>query len=70
MALTFRLSNIGKPTPQEIEKAANSVLAGSLFIAGFSLLGSHNTLMLVWIHIGALAKIFSVFYGDDHVQST
>lgn len=70
MAIKFHPRNIAKPTPDDIRRTANAVLAGASFIAASSFIDHYELLMLVWVHIGGIAKILSTFFAkaDDNVE--
>jgi hypothetical protein len=63
--MNFHYKNIAKETPLFIRKSSTAVCAGCTVIAGTSFLGNHDMLMLVWAHVGAFAKMLSIFFADE-----
>lgn len=68
MKLSFK--GITKPTPAEIEKAANAFLVGTVFITATTIYAHHEWIALIWAHLGAVAKMISVFFSEDAHNDT
>ena len=62
-----------KLTPPQIEHASTAILAASITIATFEALSHYPLIAIIWAHIGALAKMVSVFVSeeeDKHVEQS
>lgn len=63
--MKISLAGILMPTPEHIEKASNAILLGAIFISTMTILTNHDLLALIWAHLGAAAKMVSVFFSED-----
>lgn len=63
--MKFSIAGLLMPTPEQIEKASNAILMGSIFIATLTVMTNHDFLALIWAHLGAAAKMLSIFFSED-----
>jgi len=53
-----------EPTPKNLRKFADCLLALSLFATGYSVIMEYNTLAIIFIIIGAIGKFGVNFFSD------
>jgi hypothetical protein len=54
-----------KPTPIEIRKVADSILASATLISTYSVFNEQKEFALIVMIVSAVAKFLSNFYTDD-----
>jgi len=54
-----------KPTPVEIRKVADSILASATLISTYSVFNEQKEFALIVMIVSAVAKFLSNFYTDD-----
>ena len=57
------------PTPKNVRKLADSILAGATLASTYAVLNDHPKLATAIMVISVIAKIASNFFTDDTTQS-
>jgi len=55
-----------EPTPKNLRKLADSLLALSLFTTGYAVIMEHKTLAIIFIVLGAIGKFGTNFFSDGN----
>ena len=63
MKLNFK--SYYEPTPKNLRKFADALLALSLFVTGYSVIMEFKILALVFIIIGAIGKFGTNFFAEE-----
>lgn len=63
--MKFSLSGYWKPTPVEIRKVADSILAAATLVSTYSFFNDNKEAALVLMVISAVTKFLSNFYSND-----
>ena len=63
--MKFTWSGYWKPTPKEIRKIADSILAAGMTMATYSIFNSHEKLALSVMVACGIAKFVSNFFTSD-----
>jgi hypothetical protein len=61
---TMGFKSYFEPTPKNIRKIADSVLAASMMAGTFSFAMEHKTIAIIVMVAGVVAKFFSNFFGE------
>ena len=57
-----------KPTPKRIKILGDSLAAGSLFVAGLSLVSGYEKIAIAVAISGWIGKVISNFFTDDKIS--
>ena len=59
-----------EPTPKRLRVLGDSLAAGSLFVAGLSIMTGHEKIAIGVAIAGWLGKFISNFFADENINST
>ena len=63
--MKFSLKGYWEPTPKNIRKFADSLLAGAMTVSTFSFVNDYHTIAYAVLIIAGIAKFISNFFVDD-----
>jgi hypothetical protein len=53
-----------KPTPKNIRKFGDALLAVSTFVSGYAMIEQYTTIAIIFLVVGALGKFLTNFFTD------
>ena len=66
--IKFSWSNYWSPTPKNIRKAADSILAGATIAATFSMVKGYDHFAVYIMITSVIAKVVSNFFKDEIIN--
>lgn len=63
--MKFSIKGYWKPTPKNVRKIADSILASATLVSAYSFINEYKSFALYVMIVSATAKFISNFFSDD-----